>query len=114
MVVIVYLILITSSIASLSLFTYCIRVWAVAAYTKYLSQIDRLVRRAFRFGYIQHESSIQQDIKDRDVRLWTSIMGASSHPLKVLLPHLRTGLYAMGRILTRSHVLTQRGLRNAL
>ena len=89
MVVIVYLILITSSIASLSLFTYCIRVWAVAAYTKYLSQIDRLVRRAFRFEYIQHESSIQQDIKDRDARLWTSIMGASSHPLKVLLPSLK-------------------------
>ena len=70
----------------MSLFTYCIRVWGVAAYTKYLSQIDRLSRRAFRFGYIQHESSIQQANKDRDVRLWKSIMGASSHPLKVLLP----------------------------
>ena len=41
----------------MSLFNYCIRVWGVAAYTKYLSQIDRLVRRAFRFGYIQHESA---------------------------------------------------------
>ena len=39
----------------MSLFIYCIRVWGVAAYTEYLSQIDRLVRRAFRFGYIQHE-----------------------------------------------------------
>ena len=97
----------------MSLFTYCIRVW-VLLLTKYFSQIDRLVRRAFRFGYIQHESSIQQVIKDRDVKLWKSIMGASSHPLKVLLPHLRTGRYAIGRILTRSHVLTQRGLRNAL
>ena len=65
----------------MSLFTYCNRVWGVAAYTKYLSQIDRLLRRAFRFGYIEHESSIQQVIKDRDVRLWKSIMGASSHPL---------------------------------
>ena len=72
----------------MSLFTYCIRVWGVATYTKYLSQIDRLLRRAFRFGYTQHESSIQQVIKDRDVRLWKSIMGASSHPLKVLLPPL--------------------------
>ena len=72
----------------MSLFSYCIRVWGVATYTKYLSQIDRLVRRTFRFGYIQHESSIQQVIKDRDVRLWKSIMGASSHPLKrvLLLP----------------------------
>ena len=87
----------------MSLFTYCIRVWGVAIYTKYLSQIDRLVRRAFRFWHIQYESSIQQVIKDRDVRLWRSIMGASSHPLKDLLPPLKnTGLYAVGCILTRS------------
>ena len=59
----------------MSLFTYCIRVWGVAAYTKYLSQIDRLLRRAFRFGYIQHETSIQQVIKDRDVRLWKKYYG---------------------------------------
>ena len=70
----------------LSLFTYCIRVWGVADYTKYLSQIDRLLRRAFRFGYIQHETSIQQVIKDRDVRLWKSVMGTSLHPLQDLLP----------------------------
>ena len=60
----------------MSLFTYCIRGWGVAAYTKYLSQIDRLLRKAFRFGYIQHETSIQQVIKDRDGRLWKSIMGS--------------------------------------
>ena len=88
----------------MSIFTYCIRVWGVAAYTKYLSQIDRLLRGAFRFGYIRHESSIQLVIKDRDVRLWKSIMGTSSHPPQDLL----------GPILTRSHVLIQRGLRNVL
>ena len=73
----------------MSLFTYCIRVWGVAAYTKFLSQIDRLLRRAFRFGYIQHETWIQQVIEDRDVRLWKSIMGTSSHPLQDLLPSLK-------------------------
>ena len=51
------------------LFTYCVKVWGVAAYTKYLIKIDRLLRRAFRFGYIQYEFSIQQVIKDRDVTL---------------------------------------------
>ena len=66
----------------MSLFTYCIRVWGVAAYTKYLSQIDRLLRRSLRFGYIQHETSIQHILKDRDVRLWKSITGTSSHPLQ--------------------------------
>ena len=73
----------------MSLFTYCIRVWGVAAYTKYLIQIDRLLRRAFRFGYIQHELSIQKVIKDRDLRLWKSIMGTSSNPLQDLLPPLK-------------------------
>ena len=73
----------------LSLFTYFIRVWGFADYTKYLSQIDRLLRRAFRFGYIQHETPIQQVIKDRDVRLWKSIMGTSSHLLQDLLPPLK-------------------------
>ena len=53
----------------MSLFTYCLGVWGVAAYTKYLIRIDRLLRRAFRFGYILHESSIQQVFKDRDARL---------------------------------------------
>ena len=43
--VIVYVILITSlNGLIMSLFTHCIRVWGVAAYTKYLSQIDRLLR----------------------------------------------------------------------
>ena len=63
----------------MTLFTYHIRVWGVAAYTIYLSQIDRLLRRAFQFGYIQHETSIQQVIKTMDVRLWKSITGTSSH-----------------------------------
>ena len=34
----------------MTLFPYCIRVWGVATYTKYLSQTDRLLRRAFRLG----------------------------------------------------------------
>ena len=74
----------------MSIFTYCIRVWGVAAYTKYLSQIDRLLRRAFRFGYIQHESSIQQVI-------------------------IETGMWGSRNVLwVLPHVLIQRGLRNAL
>ena len=35
-------------------------------------------------------------------------------PCRIFSPHLRTGLYAVGPILTRSHLLIQRGLRNAL
>ena len=86
--VIVYLILINYlfNYLIMSLFTYCIRVWGVAAYTKYLGQIDRLLRRAFRFGYIQHETSIQQVVKDRDLRLRKGIVGTPSHSLQDLSP----------------------------
>ena len=88
--VIVYLILITSLIASLCHFLLTASEFGfVAAYTKYLSQIDRLLKTAFRFGCIQHKTSIQQVIKDRDVRLWKSVMGTSSHPLQDLLPSLK-------------------------
>ena len=54
-----------------------------------ISQTGRLLKRAFRFGYIQHETLVQQVIKDRDVRLWKSIMGTSSHPLQDLLLPLK-------------------------
>ena len=91
----------------ISLFTYCIRDWGVVAYTKYLSQIDRPLRRGFRFGFIQHEISIQQVTKDTDLRFWycgySLASPAGSSPL-----HLRAGLYVVGRILTRSHVLILR------
>ena len=98
----------------MSIFTYCIRVWGVAAYTKYLNQIDRLLKRAFQFRYIQYESSIQRVFKDRDVRLWRGIVGVPRIPCRIFSPHLRIGLYMVGHILTRSHMLTQRGLRNVL
>lgn len=58
--------------------------------TNYLIQIDRLLRRDFQFGYIQHELSIQQFIKDGDMRLWESVMGIIPlHPLQDLLPPLK-------------------------
>ena len=46
-----------------SLFSDSVRVWGVAC------QIDRLLREGFWFGYIQHETSIQQVVKDR---FWAS------------------------------------------
>ena len=69
----------------MSLFIYCIRVRGVAAYSKYLSQIDRLQKRALRFGYIQYVTSIKQIIKDKDLSLWSSIVDNPSHLLQDLL-----------------------------
>ena len=48
----------------MSLSTYCIHVWGVAAYIKYLSQIDGLQKMAFRFGYIQQVTLVQQVVKE--------------------------------------------------
>ena len=93
----------------ISLFTHCIRDWGVVAYTKYLSQIDRPLRRGFRFGFIQHKMSIQQVTKDTDLRLWKSIMGTPPHPLQDLPPPPPYLMYAVGGILTKSHVLILRG-----
>ena len=86
---IVYLTLITSLVVSLFHFSLTVSgigvLWLVLN-TVYLSQIDRPLRRGFRFGFIQHEISIQQVTKDTDLRLWKSIMGTPSHPLQDLLP----------------------------
>jgi len=82
--IIVYLSVIIFSILSLChslLIVSVCGVWRVAAYTKYLSQIDRLQKREFRFGYIQQVTPIQQIVKERDLRLWNSLVDTPSHPL---------------------------------
>ena len=70
----------------------------------YLSQIDRLKKAALRFVYIQYVTSIKQIVKDRDLRLWSSIVDNSLHPLQDLLLLRRS----------TSQVSKRRGLRNAL
>ena len=61
----------------MSLFTCCIRGWGVAAHTKYLSQIDRLQNRAFRFRCIPQVTPIQEIVQERDLRLWNSLVVSS-------------------------------------
>ena len=73
----------------MSIFTYCIRVWAVASHTRYLSQINRLQKRALRFGYIERVIPIEQTIEERDLRMWTDLLNVSKHPLHDLLPSRR-------------------------
>ena len=114
--VIVYLTLITSLIASLCHFYLTLSGFEVLRFIPNTCQIDRLLREAFRIGYIQHETSIQQVVKDRDLRLRKGIVGTPSHSLQDLFPPLppffqRGGLYAVSRILTRSHVLILKCLK---
>ena len=39
----------------MSIFTYGIELWGSVYYSKYLNQIDKLINRAYRYGYIYLE-----------------------------------------------------------
>ena len=81
-----------------TIFMYAIRVWAVASKSKYLSQIDRLQRRALRFGYIQYVDPIERVIREKDMKMWNDIINVPKHPLFNLLPPERNR-----RLRKRSH-----------
>ena len=62
---------------------------AVASRSKYLDLIDKLQKRAFRYGYIGHVTPIRQIIEDRDLKMWTDMTSVPEHPVKDLLPTKR-------------------------
>ena len=61
-------------------------VWGCAAHSKYLVQIDRLLNRAFRFGYVQKRESILDIIYDGDLLPWNKITSGKPNGLEKLLP----------------------------
>ena len=46
----------------------------MASQSKYLDLIDKLQKRAFRYGYIGHVTPIRQIIEDRDLKMWTDMI----------------------------------------
>ena len=58
----------------MSLFTFGIELWGGASYTKYISQIDKFVNRAYRNGYVTEKSNFREIINKRDKRLWKKIL----------------------------------------
>ena len=69
----------------LSVFTYAIEVWGCALYGKYLSRIDKLFARCYKFGYC-----FKQHIpRNRDMKLWLRISSINT-ALSDLLPPQRT------------------------
>ena len=77
----------------LSVFTYAIEVWGCAFCSKYLSRIDKLFARCYKFGYC-----FKQHIRrNRDMKLWQRISSTNTG-LRDLLPPQRTR-----RMRTRSH-----------
>ena len=71
----------------MSLFTFGIELWGGASYTKYISQIDKFVNRAYRNGYVTEKYNFREIINKRDKRLWKKILDDDHNALRELLPN---------------------------
>ena len=70
----------------MSLFLYGIEIWGAAYQGKYLDRIDRFFKRACRFGYTNNLYVIAEVIRNRECKLWNTIIDTPFHPLNKLLP----------------------------
>ena len=71
----------------MSVLTYGVELWGCAYYNKYLSQIDKLVGRACKYGYTSKSYSIKDIIHSRDKKLWDKVTSDANNPLHELLPN---------------------------
>ena len=69
----------------MSLFTFGVELSGGASYTKYISQIDKFVNRAYRNGYVTEKYNFREIINKRDKRLWEKILNDRSNALRELL-----------------------------
>ena len=67
-----------------------ILLFCLIVYNIYLTRIDKFLKRAARLGYTTRSVSIKDVIKDRDMKLWKSIIINPNHCLYDLLPPKRT------------------------
>ena len=74
----------------MSVFTYAIEVWACAYGSKYLSEIDKFCKRAWKYGYTKDRIVIDNVIVTRDKQLWEKITHTDTHCLTDLLQSKRT------------------------
>ena len=75
------------------LFTYGISVWGVASYDpviSILSKIDKLQKRAVRFGFLKEATSILSLLEALDNKFWKNITNSAENPLADLLPPSKT------------------------
>ncbi len=87
--------------------TYGIELWGGAYVNKYISQIDRFIKRARRNGYISEALDIKEMSIERDKKLWNKIILNKDNALQELLPdktkrHLRARGHAFELPLLRT------------
>ena len=77
---------------------------------KYLSRIDKFNKRAYKYGYTSNLITINDKIKERDRKLWDSIVDDRNHILYDLLPPQRdsNGLRSRGHNFILFGVNTER------
>lgn len=61
----------------LFIFIYVVEVWGCVYYYKYLSCIDRLFKRVFKFGYCKECFFIENIIVLKDKKLWDKIIDSN-------------------------------------
>ena len=69
----------------MSVLTYGVELWGCPYYNKYLSQIDKLVGRARKYGYTSKSYSMKDIIRSRDKKLWDKETSDANNPLHELL-----------------------------
>ena len=79
----------------MSLFLYGIEIWGAAYQGKYLDRIDRVFKRAFRFGYTNNLYVIAEVIRSRACKLWNAI---TDTPSQILLHTPFTNYYLLRNI----------------
>ena len=94
----------------MSLFIFGIEVWEAAFNAKYLSRIVKFNKRAYKYAYTSNLITINDKIKERDRKLWDSIVDDRNHILHDLLPPQRdrNGLRSRGHNFILPRVNTER------
>ena len=97
-----------------SVFSYGVEVWGAAFHSKYLSQIDRFNKRAYKYGYTSKHILISDIISKRDNNLWDAIVNNHDNILRDLLPPIRKrqGLRNKGHNFLLPKVTTERFKRS--
>ena len=73
----------------ISLFLYGSEVWRSTLQNKHLERIDKIFKRAHRYGYTLKKFKMSELMEQRDIILFKKIVNDPEHVLQELLPEKR-------------------------
>ena len=94
----------------MSLFNFGIEVWGAAFNAMYFSRIDKFTKKTYKYGYTSNLITINDKIKERDRKVWDSMVDDRNHILYDLHPPQRdrNGLRSRGHNFILPRVNTER------